>query len=451
MNIYATRIIILLLFLSAAKTFAQPRGRMPQDRFTSVFIEASNFISDKPGKSRLDINFRIPYEFFVFVRDPEGDGQDTFKAGCEISIEILDKGKSSVAREVLKKHLQSDQASAPQTGGRFLQGMVSFDLPPGLYSIIFEVNDRESPRTFRNDARTIELRDFEKAEPEFSDILFCQGADSQGLISPINYGGDVSFGKIFDAYFELRGSQKPESVNISCRLYRNKPEAGDSSFLFGNSISGNSLLATGRMRVITREGEYIYKASEAASRGKYGCLLNFGGDTLTEGSYSIELSATISGVSCKTNRQFHIRWFGMPMSLRNLKTAVEALEYITGEQEFHRMKSADASTQKELFEAFWKKRDNTPQTAFNEVMEEYYRRVDHATSAFGTMRQPNGYKTERGKAYIFYGPPAEIKRELTPGSEPRETWGYPNLHLKLIFADKNRTGEYKLEKTEETK
>src|SRR5207247_6934283 len=99
------------------------------------------------------------------------------------------------------------------------------------------------------------------------------------------------------------------------------------------------------------------------------------------------IAATYRSKTDTMRQNFHLRWIGMPFSLRNLQTAVDALEYTAPEKEFKEMRSANPRKQKLLFEEFWKKRDPTPGTAFNEVMEEYYRRVDHASTAFSTLRQ----------------------------------------------------------------
>jgi hypothetical protein len=77
-------------------------------------------------------------------------------------------------------------------------------------------------------------------------------------------------------------------------------------------------------------------------------------------------------------------------------------------------------------------------------MAEYYQRCDYALENFGTLRQANGIKTDRGKIYILYGPPAKTERLLTPGTPPKEIWYYDNLGMKFIFVDESRAGNYKL-------
>ena len=97
---------------------------------------------------------------------------------------------------------------------------------------------------------------------------------------------------------------------------------------------------------------------------------------------------------------------------------------------------------------FWKKKDSTPETAYNEVMVEYYRRVDHATRFFGTLRDPDGFKSDRGRIYILYGPPTNTERTLSPSSGYQEEWTYANAGKRFIFADESKSGNYVLVSTQ---
>jgi GWxTD domain-containing protein len=112
----------------------------------------------------------------------------------------------------------------------------------------------------------------------------------------------------------------------------------------------------------------------------------------------------------------------------------------------------------QFIEAFWKKRDPSPQTPENEFKQEYYRRVALANKFFGVGGVP-GWKTDRGRLFILLGPPKEIERDLSPSGSvltvsqgPRETWQYwglpnPNLpyNLAITFVDKFGTGNYVLQ------
>ena len=73
-----------------------------------------------------------------------------------------------------------------------------------------------------------------------------------------------------------------------------------------------------------------------------------------------------------------------------------------------------------FIEQFWLRRDPTPGTARNEYQEEHYRRIGYASGRFSGPQIP-GWKTDRGRIYILYGPPDEL--EVHPATT-REAWLY---------------------------
>jgi GWxTD domain-containing protein len=60
----------------------------------------------------------------------------------------------------------------------------------------------------------------------------------------------------------------------------------------------------------------------------------------------------------------------------------------------------------EFVKQFWLRRDPTPGASTNAFRDEYYRRIGWANDHF-TARVP-GWKTDRGRIYIVYGPPDQI-------------------------------------------
>ena len=100
------------------------------------------------------------------------------------------------------------------------------------------------------------------------------------------------------------------------------------------------------------------------------------------------------------------------------------------------------------FMEFWKKRDPDTTTAYNEVMAEFYRRVDESIRRFSSLKENDGFKTDRGRIFILYGTPTTTERRLLPNSTPTEAWTYQNIRRKFIFTDPSRSGSYILTETE---
>jgi GWxTD domain-containing protein len=72
-----------------------------------------------------------------------------------------------------------------------------------------------------------------------------------------------------------------------------------------------------------------------------------------------------------------------------------------------------------FIEAFWQRRDPTPDTEENEYKEEHYRRIAYANEHFAAGIP--GWKSDRGRIYIMYGPADEIDAHPSGGSYQRPT------------------------------
>jgi GWxTD domain-containing protein len=70
-----------------------------------------------------------------------------------------------------------------------------------------------------------------------------------------------------------------------------------------------------------------------------------------------------------------------------------------------------------FIEAFWQRRDPTPDTEENEYKEEHYRRIAYANEHFAAGIP--GWKSDRGRIYIMYGPADEVESHPSGGSYER--------------------------------
>jgi GWxTD domain-containing protein len=71
----------------------------------------------------------------------------------------------------------------------------------------------------------------------------------------------------------------------------------------------------------------------------------------------------------------------------------------------------------QFIEAFWQRRDPTPDTIENEFKEEHYRRIAYSNEHFAAGIP--GWKTDRGRMYIMYGAPDEIESHPSGGTYER--------------------------------
>ena len=90
---------------------------------------------------------------------------------------------------------------------------------------------------------------------------------------------------------------------------------------------------------------------------------------------------------------------------------------ITDEERAAFMQLSNDEERDQFIEAFWQRRDPTPDTEENEFKEEHYRRIAYANEHYAAGIP--GWKTDRGRIYIVFGPPDEIESHPSGGSYER--------------------------------
>jgi GWxTD domain-containing protein len=133
------------------------------------------------------------------------------------------------------------------------------------------------------------------------------------------------------------------------------------------------------------------------------------------------------------------------------KWLTEDVAYIINDQERAAFKRLPTDAEREHFiEQFWLRRDPTPDTPRNEFKEEHYRRIAYANQHYAAAGIP-GWKTDRGRIYIVYGPADEIETRPSGGASkyPSEQWRYRFIegvgtNVIIEFVDSTGTGEYRM-------
>jgi GWxTD domain-containing protein len=133
------------------------------------------------------------------------------------------------------------------------------------------------------------------------------------------------------------------------------------------------------------------------------------------------------------------------------KWLTEDVAYIITDQERAAFKRLPTDEEREHFiEQFWLRRDPTPGTPRNEFKEEHYRRIAYANQHYADARI-SGWKTDRGRIYIVYGPADEIETRPSGGATtyPSEQWRYSFIdgvgtNIIIEFVDPTGTGEYRM-------
>jgi GWxTD domain-containing protein len=140
----------------------------------------------------------------------------------------------------------------------------------------------------------------------------------------------------------------------------------------------------------------------------------------------------------------------------------EDVIYIISPQERNAFLQLSTNEEREQFiEQFWLRRSNNPDLPDNDFKEEHYRRIAYANEHFASGIP--GWKTDRGRMYIMWGPADEVESHPTGGTYDRpaeegggststypwETWRWRYLegigeNIILEFVDPSGSGEYHL-------
>jgi GWxTD domain-containing protein len=138
----------------------------------------------------------------------------------------------------------------------------------------------------------------------------------------------------------------------------------------------------------------------------------------------------------------------------------EEVVYIITDDERKTFSRLETDEERQQFiEQFWLRRDPTPDTEENEYREEHYRRIAYANERFASGIP--GWKTDRGRIYIQYGPADEVEEHPSGGTYDRpieegggttstfpfEKWRYRYIEgigndINIEFVDTTMTGEF---------
>ncbi|MFH1681466.1 MAG: GWxTD domain-containing protein, partial [Candidatus Eisenbacteria bacterium] len=230
---------------------------------------------------------------------------------------------------------------------------------------------------------------------------------------------------------------------------------------------------------------------------------------LPAGAYELRVSveSPSRGLAALAERRFHVVWRGGDAAGRAIaarrgetwtygerndeEDVVEEMRALLTQGELERLKEMGPRERRIWIEEYWAGRDPTPGTPVNERREEHYHRIRVANTRYGALLL-KGLETDRGRIYIRYGEPDEIRigfadqsfvrgSSARPGSEGQigeigrlrggynveekeyEVWTYNErgrilgdrgklsggLGMRFVFADLEGYGNYRLVESSE--
>ncbi|MDX2129999.1 MAG: GWxTD domain-containing protein [Chloroherpetonaceae bacterium] len=436
--------ILLQLFLFS------PNNLKSQDRYLDIFRKYSRpqfytesviFPTASPDSVQVYVNTRLSYDNLYFVKGRSGK----LNAEIFISLEVFEE-KKLVSRKTVKRLIETDSFTVSNDRNRFVEAHFTANLGYKEYEYVLEVYDNDRQRQIRVDKKKLTLK---KPESEFvfSQPLMLQRPtlnSTSSLLQPIGLGGNGVYGKDFVPFIQVSGKNLPPVVTFT--LFQLTGE--DERFVLSDSVTQNQFVSISGFRVNPNgDSLYVEKGERKGEIKTVFIPLDFRGERLANARFKMVVNAEVGGKKNEITKKFETSWADMPFGLYDLTLSIRLMEYITPPDSLSGVNSGNIDEQKQKFLAFWKSQDPTPETDYNEVMAEYFKRVDFAFLNFYTPRE-FGWRTDRGKTWILYGEPNRTEREFPAGRSVRETWYYEEIKRKFIFVDRTNTGSFELEKVE---
>ena len=415
MNIkFLNVVLILVLFLSFANVKSQPRPK-------PIFIETN--IIPNGNDFNCFVSYRIPYKNLVFIKD-----NGHYKSGLTFTIEAF-ADKNIAVRESSTESIESVDYERTESPNDYLEGIIRFNLPEGKYHFNPLVNLQNTKSTIKLNPFAVNI-DKDSLSiltplPFFNSKINVDGDEHLRLV---NFGNVVPFGK------KKTNLLFPISDTNIAKIFISIEQ--DDEEIHSKEIESAGIAPLS----IQKFGDQIGINFKSAEPLFNLFILKDFSTKLKEGK------ALLKFKSGEVEREFelNVEWVDKPLSLLMPELAINLLENLIDKSEVNQMLKADEEDYyKELVE-YWDPKDPDNETAFNEIMDEFYSRADVAIKSYATLNLKNGAKSDRGKIFIKYGSPDDIVRKYSDNNEVIEIWKYYKSNKEFTFVDRTGLGNFNL-------
>lgn len=417
--------LFLIILLLTAVLYSQQRGNRPGGTRKFRQLHATVQIIPK-SSSEISVSYlyRIPYNQVIFEKDG-----DSFKASVRVLVELM-KDEELVERNFEDKKVNANEFDITQSKSVAIEGVINFELEAVEYVIRGVVTDLNSNKEIKlapvniNGMSYIDSGIFKPVIINFAESN-CNG---KNLPLIVNQGGSIPFSSQDYQLVIPIADTTVEQITIEMRNNDEEP--------FTQTLTESYIT---KLSVVECEDKFFIGQGDNVLITKNFILRNF--------SRNLQEGVLITTVRLNKDGEEHdfpirVVWLNKPISLRNPEFAIEILKYIEEEEIVSKLLDEDEDDYQKALHNFWKQYDPTPETEYNELMEEYYSRIDYAALEFRGISKQNGLSTDRGKIYIQHGKPDKIERASDLRGYVVETWIYNSLNQNFVFIDKQGTGNF---------
>jgi GWxTD domain-containing protein len=385
----------------------------------SLFVHS---LLDTKRRPSISVNTSLPYSALVFLKKTE----ERYEADYRVYIRIMDpRGKETVDQTYKDTNTRKRSSSLSR----------KFAVPPGDYLVQCTVQVKNTHLAYRKEA-VVSVPDFLKSGVGLSEPrLFAAAIDTVPPTILVRTSGDVPKP-------ELNEKETPQFAHLdrqpafTFEVYLDKAvrDSVPCELVYQVVDKNSTQLLYGRKRV------KLFGSSDEF-------LVHCNVDDWDSGMYSFEVKAFLTSRpgATEANLRFSLV-FSRAMLTKRFGETMDILSLIASKEEIDAFKNAAEAERAEVWNQFWAKRDPTPGTERNEALDEYLRRVRHASENFA--QSGTGWRSDRGRVYIKYGEPDEIEVKADPYYEGDYLiWRYYKQNLTFVFYDRFGLGEYQLTNT----
>jgi GWxTD domain-containing protein len=434
----------LLLFIAGIGTLPAQTVLHGKGRFL-IDIDYSRYFGDE-RQVYVEVYYGIHENSITYQNSTTG-----FSGSVKMRLTVRSESAAVADKEWLVPHEISDSSKMAST--QIMTGLETVALPAGSYKLVVQSWDVNDPTRKDSLVTDLPIAFFPANAEAMSDLELCT------MIQTSTNKESIFYKNTFEV---IPNPARLFGVGIPIMYYYlelyNLSSAGGESTVLRTSITNaagkemfskdkpkprtmNSTVEVGSMNLSAMKGgTYLMRASLLDSV-KQKVLAS------TTKKFFIYKPGGAPDSTISPSRQDLLGSEYAVMQEEELNRELGYISYLPTDMERQQMNQLTDvhSKQKFLFD-FWKRRDPDPSTPENEFKMEYMKRVEYADRMY-TGGFKKGWKSDRGRVYIVYGPADEIERyPSTTDANPYEVWRYSNIQggVQFVFVDKNSMNDYAL-------
>ncbi len=417
---------LFLILIVSNGVFANFPQKNNDRQKLNFYVDYASFRGDEDGiKEYLETYISIPNYQLSYQKKG-----DIFFAAYEITVSLFDKNKKLAAHKTWQGFSRIDSLS--QAEKTMTLDLAAFMVPPAHYAAKIHVSDLNAE--IAGDAEIpVDVRSFAENKLSLSDVQFARNIQKAKIQNKfVKNGIEVipnpsrAFG-IESPFIYFYGEiyhipQTNEKYHPLTKTYYLVDYRGDTVKTSTKKIAprGSSIVWAGKINILD----------------------------IISGRYDLYFVISDSSKNMSVEQKADL-WINNPYKMLTFKQYRQEdidefkaqIYYIVDESERDFFDKLETPAQINYINNFWKNLDPDFRT-------EHLKRFYIAQERFGSPTIP-GWKTDRGRVYIMYGPPDDVDRyPASLSTRAYEIWYYEHMkgqaQVQFVFVDLGIQGNYQL-------